>query len=67
MATRIDYILVERCMLLIPALRMQRQMDLCEFDASLVYSEFQDSQGCTEKPYLENQKINKSINQSINK
>jgi hypothetical protein len=44
-----------RCwrVLLLPALRKQRQEDLCEFKGSLVYSEFQDSQGYTEKPCLE--------------
>ena len=31
----------------------QRQADLCEFETSLVYREFQDSRGYTEKPYLE--------------
>ena len=36
-----------------PALRRQRQMDLCEFETSLVYKEFQDSQGYREKPCLE--------------
>lgn len=35
---------------------MQRQADFCEFEASLVYSEFQDSQGYTEKPCLEKTK-----------
>jgi hypothetical protein len=46
---------------LIPALRRQRQMDLCEFSvAILVYkSEFQDSQGYTEKSCL---KTNKQTN-----
>ena len=35
---------------LIPALRRQRQVDLCEFKASLVYKgEFQDKQGYNEK------------------
>jgi hypothetical protein len=39
---------------LIPAGRRQRQTDLCEIKASLVYKEFQDSQGCdSEKPCLE--------------
>jgi hypothetical protein len=38
---------------LIPALRRQKQVDLCEFEDSLVYkSEFWDDQGYTEKPYL---------------
>jgi hypothetical protein len=34
----------------IPGLRRQRQVDLCEFKASLV--NFQDSQGNTGKPCL---------------
>jgi hypothetical protein len=38
-------------MLLIPALGRQRQVDLCEFEAVLVYREFQDSQDYTKKPY----------------
>ena len=29
-----------------------RQADLCEFEASLVYTKFQDSQDYTEKPCL---------------
>lgn len=37
---------------LIPRLRRQRQVYLCEFKASLVYREFQDSQGNTENPYF---------------
>jgi hypothetical protein len=39
---------------LIPALKKQRQADLCEFDTSLIYREreFQDSQGYTKKPCL---------------
>ena len=42
---------------LVPALRRQRQVDLSEFKASLFYkSEFQDSQGYTEKPCLEKEK-----------
>ena len=34
----------------IPALERQRQVDLCEFEASLIYrvTEFQDSQGYVE-------------------
>ena len=41
-------------MLLIPALWRQRQVDLCEVKASLVYRvSFQDSQDYTEKPCLE--------------
>ena len=37
------------CTPLIPALGRQKQVDLCEFKARLVYMEFQDSQGYTEK------------------
>ena len=39
---------------LIPALRRQRQSDICELEASLVYraSKFQDSKGYTEKSCL---------------
>ena len=33
---------------LIPALRRQKLEDLCEFEASLVFKEFQDSQGSLE-------------------
>ena len=33
---------------MIPALGRQRQVDFCEFEASLVYKEFQESQGYTE-------------------
>lgn len=40
---------------LIPALWRQRLVDLCEFRASL-QSEFQDSQCCTEKSSLKNNK-----------
>ena len=40
--------------------RTQRQSDLSEFEASLVYSEFQDSQDCyTEKPCLGGEKRKK--------
>jgi hypothetical protein len=38
---------------LIPALRRQRQADLCVQNQSGLQSEFQDSQGYTEKPCLE--------------
>jgi hypothetical protein len=51
-------------MTLITALERQRQTDLCKFEANLVLeSEFQDSQGYTEKPYLKqtnNQNQNKT-------
>jgi hypothetical protein len=40
---------------LILALGGQRQADLCEFEASLVYKEFQDSWSYTEKPKPTNQ------------
>ena len=39
---------------LILVLGRQRQVDLCEFKANLVYIRFQDRQGYTEKPYLKN-------------
>ena len=41
---------------LIPALRRQRQADLWVQCQSGLQSEFQDSQGYTEKPWLEKQK-----------
>jgi hypothetical protein len=41
--------------LFIPALRGERQEDLCKCEASL-WSEFWDSLGYTGKPCLENQK-----------
>ena len=50
------------CPPLIPALRRQRHVDLCELKACLVYktkNEFQDSQCYIEKPYLENKQTNK--------
>jgi hypothetical protein len=38
---------------LIPALRRERQADLCEFETRLDYMiEFQDNQGYLEKHYL---------------
>jgi hypothetical protein len=37
---------------LIPALGRQRQAYLCEFEVSLVYITFQDSQDYVEKYYL---------------
>jgi hypothetical protein len=46
----------------IPGLRRQRQADLCEFKARLVYSEFQDSQNYTEKPCLEKPKTKTKTN-----
>lgn len=38
------------------ALGKQEQEDLCEFEASLIYMEFQDSQGYVESPCLKNKK-----------
>jgi hypothetical protein len=35
------------------ALRRQRKVDLCEFKASLIWSEFQVSQGYKVRPYIE--------------
>jgi hypothetical protein len=54
---------------LIPALRRQRQVDLCELEASLVYreSEFQNIQGSTEKPCLKKTKQNKQTKNKTNK
>jgi hypothetical protein len=41
---------------LIPTLKMQRQMVLCEFEGSLIlHSMFQDCQDCTEIPCLAKQ------------
>ena len=43
---------------LIPALGRQRRVNLCEFETSLVYSEFQDRiQSYTEKPCLKKPKM----------
>jgi hypothetical protein len=39
---------------LTPAPVRLRQVNLCEFETSLVYIEFQDSQGYTEKPFSKN-------------
>jgi hypothetical protein len=36
-------------------------LDPYEFESSLVYIEFQDSQGYTEKPCLKKERINKNI------
>jgi hypothetical protein len=49
---------------LIPKLGRQRQVDLYEFEASLVYKhKFQDSKICyIKKPILEQQKQNKQTN-----
>ena len=44
---------------LIPALRRQRQVDFWVWGQPGLQSEFQDSQGCTEKPCLEKQKQRK--------
>jgi len=49
-------------MSIIPAVRMQRQEDLCEFKASLVYtSEFQGSQSCTVRPCLQTKTTHISV------
>ena len=40
--------------LLIPALRRQRQVDVYEYEASLVYLEFQVSQSYMVRPCLKN-------------
>jgi hypothetical protein len=50
----------------IPALGRQRQEDLCEFKASLVYSAIlQDSWGCIKKPCLKtnNRNLYKGLRQ----
>jgi hypothetical protein len=45
---------------LIPALRKQRQADLSEFEAIMVYRvSSKDSKGCTEKPFLKKKKKKK--------
>ncbi|EGW02962.1 hypothetical protein I79_019498 [Cricetulus griseus] len=41
---------------LIPALGRQRQVDLCKFEANLIYREFKYSQSYTKKPCLETPK-----------
>jgi hypothetical protein len=47
-------------MSLIPALRKQRQVDLCEFKASLVYrASFRTARATQKKPCLEKPKIKK--------
>ena len=46
---------------LIPALRRQSQVDLCEFEASLVYrASAMTGSKATEKPSLKEQKQNKT-------
>jgi hypothetical protein len=54
------------CKPLIPALGRQRKTDLCEFEASLAYNEFQDSQRYTEKPCLEKQNKSKPTSVYMN-
>ena len=50
---------------LIPALGRERQVDLCEFEASLVYRTSSSTVSkATEKPYLEKQ-TNKKKNKKI--
>lgn len=47
------------CIPLIPTLKRQRLTDHCEFEDSLVYKEFQDSQSCyTKKLWFKKQKTN---------
>jgi hypothetical protein len=44
-------------MLLMPAFRRQRQADLCEFKASLIYrASFLGQTSCTKKPYHDREK-----------
>jgi hypothetical protein len=50
------------CTPLIPALGRQRQVDFRVRGQPGLQSEFQDSQGYTEKPYLEKQKTNNNNN-----
>jgi hypothetical protein len=45
---------------LIPALERQRQANFCVRGQPGLQSEFQDSQGYTEKPYLQKQKNKKT-------
>jgi hypothetical protein len=47
---------------LILALERQRQVDFWVLGQPGLQSEFQDSQGCTEKPCLENKQTNKQTN-----
>jgi hypothetical protein len=50
--------------MVIPALGRQRQVDFWIWGQPGLQSEFQDSQGYTEKPCLKNQSINQSINKT---
>jgi hypothetical protein len=52
---------------LIPALGRQRQVDFCVRGQPGLQSEFQDSQGYTEKPCLEKPNKNKNNKQQTNK
>jgi hypothetical protein len=52
------------CTPLIPALRRQRQVDFRVRGQPGLQSEFQDSQGYTEKPCLENKQTNKQTNKA---
>jgi hypothetical protein len=52
---------------LIPALGRQRQADFWVGGQPVLQSEFQDSQGYTEKPCLEKQKTNKQTNKKQKK
>jgi hypothetical protein len=49
------------CTPLIPALGRQRQVDFLVRGQPSLQSEFQDSQGCTEKPCLEKPKKEKKV------
>jgi hypothetical protein len=51
---------------LIPALGRQRQADFWVQGQPGLQSEFQDSQGYTEKPCLEKQKTNKQTKKEMN-
>jgi hypothetical protein len=55
------------CTSLIPALGSQRQADFWVRGQPGLQSEFQDSQGYTEKPCLKKQKTNNNNNNNNNK
>jgi hypothetical protein len=48
-------------MLLILGLRRQREMDLCEFEASLIYRTSLSTVRATQRPCLEKQKTQKDL------
>ena len=52
-------------MTLIPALRRQRQVDLCEFEASLVYAQVPDQLCYIVRPVLNNNNNNTQTSLSI--